>query len=126
MVARAVADTSRDVSEVIDVDGQHRRRPAPQVGASESPFDELDDEAAVWESGERIVMGVEDQLVLRMAAIGDVATDHNRAGDRTRLIQEWMTVNRHIASRTRRPHEHDLLVAHGLATQAPAHRIRTR
>ena len=80
LIAGSMAEGIVDVLEVIDVEQKHREGlAAGALRRVERVRDTIEEQRAVRKSGQRIVKRIVDELALRFALLGDIASDAGRA-----------------------------------------------
>jgi hypothetical protein len=78
-----MAERVVDILEMVEVQAQHRKL-VPAVHVFQACLDMLAQLNAVRQSGQRIVVGEERNLLLRVAFLGHVHVDRNAAAGRER------------------------------------------
>ena len=80
-VAGGVAEAVVDLLEAVQVQEQHRDRGGVAFGAEEGVVDPVLEQGPVGQGGEVVVEGLVDELVLELAAFGDVAGVEHQPAD---------------------------------------------
>ena len=123
LVAGVVAEAVVDVLEPVEVEEQHRDAGAVALGPGERVGEELDEQAAVRQPGEQVVVGpVREQVLGRLAldrdrrGLGEHLHDLALAGGRlARVVEERDDRAEHAAAvrveDRRRPHPADAAAA---------------
>ena len=80
-VAGGVAEAVVDLLEAVQVEEQHGHRRRLALGPLEGVVDPVLEQGPVGQRGQRVVEGLVDELVLELAALGDVAGVQDQAAD---------------------------------------------
>ena len=80
-VPGGVAEAVVDLLEAVQVEEQHRHRGRLALGPLEGVVDPVLEQGPVGQRGQRVVEGLVDELVLELAALGDVAGVEDQAAD---------------------------------------------